>query len=99
MKVINPPYNHDSKPMGWGVICETNFYKFFDATSQHFSTCSQNICTRNVTFLKEIEDNKNRPGTKIYLERQKNEEVVCSPAEQGDAESWVVFCPEARAAC
>ena len=53
----------------------------------------------NVTFLKEIEDNKNRPGTKIYLERQKNEEVVCSPAEQGDAESWVVFCPEARAAC
>ena len=52
-----------------------------------------------VTFLKEIEDNKNRPGTKIYLERQKNEEVVCSPAEQGDAESWVVFCPEARAAC
>ena len=50
-------------------------------------------------FLKEIEDNKNRPGTKIYLERQKNEEVVCSPAEQGDAESWVVFCPEARAAC
>ena len=54
---------------------------------------------KNVTFLKEIEDNKNRPGTKIYLERQKNEEVVCSPAEQGDAESWVVFCPEARAAC
>ena len=28
-----PPYNHDSKPMGWGVICKTNFYKFFDATS------------------------------------------------------------------
>ena len=46
MKVINPPYNHDSKPMGWGVICETNFYKFFHATSQHFSTCSQKICSR-----------------------------------------------------
>ena len=46
-----------------------------------------------------MEDNKNRPGTKIYLERQKNEEVVCIPAEQGDAESWVVFRPETRAAC
>ena len=34
-----------------------------------------------------------------FDKRQKNEEVVCSPAEQGDAESWVVFCPEARAAC
>ena len=32
--------------------------------------------SENVTFLKEIEDNKNRPGTKIYLERHKNEEVV-----------------------
>ena len=61
--------------------------------------CWRGTAMKNVTFLKEIEDNKNRPGTKIYLERQKNEEVVCSPAEQGDAESWVVFCPEARAAC
>ena len=33
MKVISPHYNHDSKLMGWGVICETNSYKFFDATS------------------------------------------------------------------
>ncbi len=37
---------------------------------------------QNVTFLKEIEDYKNRPGTKIYLVRQENDEVVCSPAEQ-----------------
>ena len=27
MKVISPPYNHDSKPMGWGVICKTIFKK------------------------------------------------------------------------
>ena len=72
--------------------------KFFAGTIKKTrSTKSGHV--KNVTFLKEIEDNKNRPGTKIYLERQKNEEVVCSPAEQGDAESWVVFCPEARAAC
>ena len=70
-----------------------DFCGYFQPSNLPYLRC------KNVTFLKEIEDNKNRPGTKIYLERQKNEEVVCSPAEQGDAESWVVFCPEARAAC
>ena len=37
--------------------------------------------------------------TQIYLSRQKNDSVVCSPASQGDASSWVVFCPSARCAC
>ena len=54
---------------------------------------------KNVLFLKRSEYKTKRPVTKIYLERQKSEEGVGSPAEQGDAESWVVFCPEARAAC
>ena len=79
-----------------------SLFPFFSPFWQHYAllgTFRKIAKVANVTFLKEIEDNKNRPGTKIYLERQKNEEVVCSPAEQGDAESWVVFCPEARAAC
>ena len=54
---------------------------------------------KNVLFLKRSEYKTKRPVTKIYLERQKSEEGVGSPAEQGDAESWVVFRPETRAAC
>ena len=50
---------------------------------------SSKLITKNiVTFLKEIEDYKNRPGTKIYLERQENDEVVCSPAEQVPKAGW-----------
>ena len=82
--------------MYFGIVSISSLSAFFHPCARSCFPCQQG---QNVTFLKEIEDNKNRPGTKIYLERQKNEEVVCSPAEQGDAESWVVFCPEARAAC
>ena len=46
--------------------------------------------------MKRSEYKTKRPVTKIYLERQKSDEGVGSPAEQGDAESWVVFRPHAQ---
>ena len=60
MKVISPSYNHDPKPKGWEVICRTNFFQFFHATSKHFLPYTKNICPQ-----------KSNPEHKIGYSRMK----------------------------
>ena len=43
--------------------------------------------------------NKAAGDENVFGETKKSDEGVGSPAEQGDAESWVVFRPETGAAC
>ena len=82
-------------PLMWKVPYAHEWKNFY-RSQVHFLQFPKG---QNVLFLKRSEYKTKRPVTKIYLERQKSEEGVGSPAEQGDAESWVVFSAETRAAC
>ena len=42
MKVICPPYNHDCKHNGWGVIWSGSFQSFWMVDSGHFWHSGEN---------------------------------------------------------